>query len=126
MVNVLNNNFGTVASYTCNTGYMLTGDVIRVCEVTGDWSGSEPTCTGKLNYMAPFSCFMILFLYCIAVDCGSLDAPSNGAVDTSSGTTFMMTATYTCDTGYTLTGDTTRTCGSDGVWMPQAPICNRK
>ncbi len=52
MVNVLNNNFGTVANYTCNTGYMLTGDVIRVCEVTGDWSGTAPTCDSTLNYMA--------------------------------------------------------------------------
>ena len=52
MVNVLNNNFGTVANYTCNTGYMLTGDVIRVCEVNGDWSGTAPTCDSTLNYMA--------------------------------------------------------------------------
>ena len=61
-----------------------------------------------------------------AVDCGVLTDPSNGAVDTSSGTTFMMTATYTCNTGYTLTGDTTRTCGADGQWSSSAPTCNRK
>ncbi len=68
----------------------------------------------------------ICYLYRTAVDCGDLTDPINGTVDTSSGTTFNMTATYTCDTGYTLTGYNTRTCGSDGVWMPQAPICNRK
>ncbi len=49
MVDVLNNNFGTVANYSCDTGYMLTGDVIRVCEVNGDWSGSEPTCDSMLS-----------------------------------------------------------------------------
>ena len=32
-------------------------------------------------------------------------------------------ATYTCDTGYTLNGGTTRTCGSDGVWSGSAPVC---
>ncbi|XP_064388562.1 E-selectin-like isoform X3 [Halichondria panicea] len=33
-------------------------------------------------------------------------------------------ATYTCDTGYTLNGgNTTRTCGSDGVWSGSAPTC---
>ena len=70
-----------------------------------------------------------------AVDCGSLDAPSNGAVDTSSGTTFMMTATYTCDTGYSIVGSQSRTCGAsgtsgattltDGVWSPAEPVCER-
>ena len=64
------------------------------------------------------------FLY-TAVDCGVLTAPSNGAVDTSSGTTFMMTATYTCNTGYTLIGANTRTCGGDGQWIPDLPTCLR-
>ena len=32
-------------------------------------------------------------------------------------------ATYTCDTGYTLNGGTTRTCGSDGVWSGSDPAC---
>ncbi len=65
-------------------------------------------------------------LFPLAVDCGSLPNPSNGAVDTSSGTTFMMTATYTCNTGYTLTGGSTRMCGADGDWTPSAPTCDRK
>ena len=60
-----------------------------------------------------------------AVDCGSLTNPTNGAVDKSSGTTFMMTATYTCNTGYTLIGANTRTCGGDGQWTPDAPTCLR-
>ncbi len=61
-----------------------------------------------------------------AVDCGSLDALSNGAVDTSSGTTFMMTATYTCNTGYNIVGSESRTCGASGVWSREAPVCNCK
>ncbi len=32
-------------------------------------------------------------------------------------------ATYTCDTGYTLNGGTTRTCGSDRVWSGSSPVC---
>ncbi len=67
-----------------------------------------------------------------AVDCGPLTI-DNGAVDTSSGTTFMMTATYTCNTGYNIVGSENRTCGasgtsgattlSDGVWSPAEPVC---
>ena len=63
-----------------------------------------------------------------AVDCGPLTIP-NGVVEASSGTTFMMTATYTCNTGYVRVGSESRTCGattlSDGVWSPAAPVCER-
>ena len=38
----------------------------------------------------------------------------------------MMTATYTCNTGHTLTGDTTSTCGAGGQWSSSAPTCDRK
>ena len=59
-----------------------------------------------------------------AVDCGSLDAPSNGAVSTSSGTTFNRVATYTCITGYMISGTTnTRTCQATGSWNPAPPTC---
>ena len=44
----------------------------------------------------------------------------------SSGTTYMNTATYTCNAGYNLIGTTSRTCGSDGVWSLAAPTCERK
>ena len=43
-----------------------------------------------------------------------------------SGTTFMSTATYTCNAGYNRIGMISRTCGSDGVWFPAAPTCERK
>ena len=69
-----------------------------------------------------------------AVDCGPLTI-NNGLVSTSSGTIFMMTATYTCDTGYVRVGSESRTCGAsgtsgattltDGVWSPAAPVCER-
>ncbi len=36
----------------------------------------------------------------------------------------MMTATYTCDDGYTLTGDMTRICLADGMWSGAAPTCD--
>ena len=39
--------FGSVATYTCNTGFVLTGDGMRTCEATGMWSGKEPKCAGK-------------------------------------------------------------------------------
>ncbi len=63
-----------------------------------------------------------------AVNCGGLTNPTNGAVDTSSGTTFMMTATYTCNTGYNvnIAGSDTRTCEATALWTPEAPTCTRE
>ncbi len=53
------------------------------------------------------------------IDYGGAGSPNNRPVNT--------VATYTCVTGYTLTGGSnTRTCGSDGVWSGFAPVCHRK
>ena len=58
------------------------------------------------------------------VDCGPLTNPDNGQVNTSNGTTFGSLATYTCDTGYTLSGSESRTCEDSGVWaVLTSPIC---
>ena len=38
--------FGSVVSYTCDSGYILVGDAMRTCTLSG-WSGSNPIC-GKL------------------------------------------------------------------------------
>ncbi len=67
---------------------------------------------------------VVKLLLPLAVDCGSLGNPTNGAVDTSSGTTFMMTATYTCNTGYGVNGATTVTCAAGGNWSPDPPSCD--
>ena len=65
----------------------------------------------------------LIYLTMKVVNCGSLVNPDNGQVDTASGTIFGRLATYTCDTGYTLSGSKTRTCGADGMWMPSKPLC---
>jgi len=36
---------------------------------------------------------------------------------------FGETATYICDTGFTLMGDTTQTCQATGLWSGNAPTC---
>ena len=54
------------------------------------------------------------------MDCGSLTAPANGQVNHTAGTTFGETATYSCNTGYNLVGDT-RTCQATGVWSGSEP-----
>ena len=41
-------NFGDVVTFTCDTGYNhSTGDLVRTCQNTGQWTGTAPTCTSK-------------------------------------------------------------------------------
>ena len=56
------------------------------------------------------------------VDCGGLADPKFGEVVTS-GTMFSSTATYSCNDGYNLVGDTTRTCQASGSWSGSDPSC---
>ena len=51
-----------------------------------------------------------------AVDCGTLPDPVNGQVNDTAGTTFGQTATYSCNTGYDLVGNSTHMCQTTGVW----------
>ena len=37
---------GSVATYTCNSGFELVGNEMRTCQSDGIWSGEEPVCTG--------------------------------------------------------------------------------
>ena len=57
------------------------------------------------------------------MDCGSLTDPANAQVNYTAGTTFGQTATYSCDTGYNLVGNSTRNCQATGEWSGSAPTC---
>ena len=61
-------------------------------------------------------------------DCGMLATPANGDVTFSSkgATTYMENATFSCNPGYTLTGDILRTCEASGNWGGASPTCNIK
>ena len=69
-----------------------------------------------------------LCVHCISsfqtvVDCSALTNPANGQVSQAAGTTFGETATYSCNTGYNLVGDNTRTCQATGEWSGSEPAC---
>ena len=70
-----------------------------------------------LRYQITFSTLLTIS------DCDNLTDPSNGQVTHSSRTTLGQTATYSCNTGYNLVGDSTRTCQDTGEWSGSAPTC---
>ena len=37
---------GSIATYTCDIGYTLSGSQSRTCGVDGNWTSSEPFCEG--------------------------------------------------------------------------------
>ena len=69
-------------------------------------------------------CFILLLVSCL-----SLVNPSNGAVSCSLGDdgvpSYEDTCSFTCDTGYELIGNDTRTCQSDGSWSGSIAMCRR-
>lgn len=59
----------------------------------------------------------------LGVECGSLAAPENGAIEFSQGTTFSSFATYSCFPPYQLKGAAVRVCQASGVWSGELPTC---
>jgi hypothetical protein len=94
---------GSVAEYTCGMGYSIDGSAERTCDSDGNWSGLAPTCS--------------------IVSCPPLAAPTGGLVSVPS-VVYQSSAKYSCDTGYSLSGNTTRTCEADGSWTGTVPTCS--
>ena len=57
--------------------------------------------------------------------CGDPGTPVNGRRSIS-GLTEGHTVTYTCNTGYRLSGSATRTCRSNGLWSGSSATCPSK
>ena len=68
-------------------------------------------------------------MHLLVVNCLSLTDPNNGIINCSLGddniTSYEDTCSFTCDTGYELTGSDTRTCQSDRSWSGSDAICQR-
>jgi len=134
------------AQYECDTGFVLSGNASRTCGGNGQWSGSNPTCTAVANPCASapcqhggvctpgsgssFTCSCTGTGYsgstcATPVDCGTLGTLTNGSISTSpsSSTTFGTTATYACNSGFTLSGNASRSCQASGSWSGSAPTC---
>uniref|UniRef100_A0A3B5A1P8 Sushi domain-containing protein n=1 Tax=Stegastes partitus TaxID=144197 RepID=A0A3B5A1P8_9TELE len=92
---------GAKVYYVCNVGYTpVGGSRIRICK-NGNWTP--------------------LRLKCELKSCGSAGEILNGRF-VYSGVEFGDTATGVCDDGYTVVGQATRNCMSNG-WDGRIPVC---
>ena len=61
--------------------------------------------------------------------CPTLTNPDNGVINCSLGDngvpSYEDTCSFTCNTGYELTGSDTRTCQSDGSWSGTDSVCSK-
>ena len=49
---------GTIASYSCQTGYTVSDTAHRLCQDNGQWSGAEAVCDRMLLII--YNCIMII------------------------------------------------------------------
>ncbi|XP_064386909.1 uncharacterized protein LOC135335369 isoform X2 [Halichondria panicea] len=88
----------SVATYSCDGSS-------RTCQIDRSWNGPVPACAGE-----PV--------------CAILPNPSNGVLQYNDTVLIETTQVmYSCEVNYTLSGDSTRTCGSVGTWGGSAPTC---
>ena len=75
-------------------------------------------------------CYTTLsYKFYVSVQCLSLTDPNNGMIICSLGDdgvpSYKDTCSFTCNTGYELTVNDTRTCQSDGSWSGSDPMCRQ-
>lgn len=50
-VSIAESTFGSIANYSCFEGYEIEGNTTRTCLENGNWSGNDPTCNCKAEYL---------------------------------------------------------------------------
>lgn len=101
-VMVSNSPHGSLAEYSCEEGYELSGQTIRQCISGQQWSDDAPRC--------------------LPISCGNPGGIANGEVIGKSFHVKMLIH-YECHKGFVLEGVKTRTCQVDGKWDNKAPTC---
>ncbi|KAF6127568.1 sushi, von Willebrand factor type A, EGF and pentraxin domain containing 1 [Phyllostomus discolor] len=95
--------YGSKVMYRCDKGYTLEGDKESSCLANGSWSHSSPVCE--------------------LVKCSSPDNINHGKY-VLSGLTYLSTASYSCDSGYSLQGPSILECTASGSWDRAPPTCH--
>ncbi|XP_062834679.1 complement receptor type 1 isoform X4 [Anolis carolinensis] len=96
---------GISVEYTCEPGYIITGEATIYCTDSGMWSFPTPRCK--------------------EVQCPLPQDVENGIRNNQETAIFTrgMFVKYSCEPPYTLIGEATIYCTNSGTWNPPAPCC---
>ena len=129
----------TVATFSCFDFYFQTGSTSSICRPSGDWNLDAPICTpSKGNNILSLFHFIFIFpefidktrfsLIFVVITCPHLSLANGGitySISPLNGRYRVHTvASFTCNSGYSISGSSTRTCQMSGNWDQQTPICN--
>ncbi|CAH1245581.1 CR2 [Branchiostoma lanceolatum] len=131
---VTGTNIGASATFSCDPGFTLTGAGTIHCEdkglSTGSWSDLYPRCTESANQaFAGGNDEVVSFTLQTPPNkvCAFPITPAHGHMAVT-GTNIGASATFWCDTGFTLTGAGTIHCEdkglSTGSWSDLYPRCS--
>lgn len=82
----------------------------------------QPAQVGLYNVSYYILSVKIVLSRNVVHNCGALEDPENGKVSFDF-TTFESVATYTCDSGFDVSGDSSRTCNGTGQWTGSSATC---
>ncbi|KAM9148098.1 complement receptor type 1 isoform 5-T5 [Pangshura tecta] len=97
-----------IVVFECNPGYTLSGSPEAQCQDDGRWDPPVPVCErSKL------------------LQCPSPPAITNGKPSGQDLAVFTsgMSVNYSCEPGYSLTGQASIYCTTSGMWSPPPPRC---
>ena len=88
----------------------------------------QKMCAGEVSYGLCYLIYVNIKTN-ILVLCLPLPNPKNGTINCTLGDdgvpSYEDTCSFTCNTGYELTGSDTRTCQSDGSWSGSDDVCRK-
>ena len=95
--------YQSTVQYYCNEGYQLSGDSSIQCTANGNWNNTLPNC--------------------VIINCTDPGTPTNG-IRNGVDIYYNSTVSYSCNTGYNLTGTASITCNATGLWSAPVPSCS--
>jgi len=126
-------NFNSIIkSISFLTGKALLNNVLflvtsnNICYLVG-FEGYHNLIHNVMHYLK--SILYISIHIILSVPCSNLTNPDNGVITCSLGDdgvpSYEDTCSFTCNTGYVLTGSDTRTCQSNRSWSGSDTMCSR-
>ena len=99
------NTYEDTCSFTCDTGYELTGSDTRTCQSDGSWSGTRVSCD--------------------IMKCPILSLPLDSVLPEACNNTYQSICELQCSEGFNGTGNSSYMCdvtGSSIMWRPLGDV----